>query len=96
MRVEPRFYKLVGKICMAHTAPREEVEQICKEEWDIEGKKCHPRFVAFLLRIGDLLDMDNDRFDTMALWHYGKLPRISELHKKKHDAVEHMLYTVMK
>lgn len=93
MRVEPRFYKLVGKICMAHTAPREEVEQICKEEWDIEGKKCHPRFVAFLLRIGDLLDMDNDRFDTMALWHYGKLPRISELHKKKHDAVEHMLYT---
>ena len=47
----------------------------------------HPRFIAALLRIGDLLDMDNNRFDMKVLAYTGKLPATSLLHFEKHKAL---------
>lgn len=84
-----RFYKIIAKCSMVHGEDFEAVMKLDDDEWAKESK-CHPTFVAALLRIGDLLDIDNNRFDSIVLEHYGKLPKISEIHKLKHDAITHI------
>lgn len=95
-QIEPRFYKLIAKCCYAHACECEEVMKLNETERDIETEFCHPRFVAFMLRLGDLLDISNNRYDYVDLMHYGDLGEISTLHKKKHEAIEHILYTERK
>lgn len=53
----------------------------------------HPRFVAMLLRLGDLLDVDNGRFNAAAEEVIGGLPESSVAHKEKHEATKHLLIT---
>lgn len=50
----------------------------------------HPQFAAAMLRIGDLLDIDNNRFDPYAIKHFGRLPLASLLHRKKHTSITHI------
>lgn len=50
----------------------------------------HPQFVAAMLRIGDLLDIDNNRFDPYAVQRFGRLPLASMLHAKKHTSITHI------
>ncbi len=50
----------------------------------------HPQFAAAMIRIGDLLDIDNNRFDPYAIRHFGRLPFVSMLHKKKHSVITHI------
>lgn len=64
-----------------------------EKENDIETGHCHPRFIAYMLRLGDLLDINNNRFSIIDLFHYGKLPDNSKLHKEKHEAIEHINFT---
>ncbi len=54
------------------------------------NSRIHPRFVAALLRMGDLLDMDNNRFNVRAIEHFGALPYMSSLHYKKHRDITHI------
>ena len=53
----------------------------------------HPRFVAMMLRLGDLLDIDNGRFNKGALAAAGGLPETSKPHLEKHEATIHLLVT---
>ena len=93
-RIEPRLYKIIGKCFYMHSADdRKEIFELPEEEYDIESTHCHPRFIAYMLRLGDLLDLSSERFDAISLLHYGKLPEISELHKKKHESIEHVRYS---
>lgn len=88
--IEPRLYQIVADIAYLHTAEFEEIFTLLKQEEVCFGDShMHPQFVAVLLRIGDLLDMDNNRFDESVMKHFGKLPPISELHLKKHKALKH-------
>ena len=48
------------------------------------GDKCHPRFVACMIRLGDLLDFDNNRFNNFALAMVKEVPETSLVHYKKH------------
>lgn len=84
-----RFYKIIAQCSMVHGENFEAVMKLNEYEWAKEGK-CHPAFVAALLRLGDLLDIDNNRFDSIVLEYYGRLPKISELHKMKHEAITHI------
>lgn len=94
-QVEMRFYKAIAKCCIAHGNDLESVsEDIDKLEWSaVEGTNAHPRFIAYLLRMGDLLDIGNNRFDPIVLEHYGELEEKSQLHKDKHEAIDHIVYT---
>lgn len=49
----------------------------------------HPQFVAAMIRIGDLLDIDNNRFSPYAVRHFGRLPLSSMAHLKKHKSITH-------
>lgn len=84
-----RFYRVIAACSMVHGEDFEEILKLDTEEWAKESAS-HPAFVAALLRLGDLLDIDNNRFDSIALKFYGRLPQISELHKMKHEAITHI------
>ena len=89
--VDSRFYKIIAQCFSLHGDNLDAVMKLQKHETDVEMGNCHPRFAALMLRLGDLLDISNDRIDWIDLYHYGKLPEISKLHKEKHNAIEHIL-----
>lgn len=90
--IPKRLYQLVVDISIAHGENFSYIIKKLKEKQKGFGiDTVHPRFIASMLRIGDLLDMDNNRFSERAMEHYGKLPYSSELHLKKHKAMSHIL-----
>lgn len=50
----------------------------------------HPRFVAVLLQLGDILDMDNDRFYPLTKECIGTMPEMSERHYEKHQSIRRL------
>ena len=92
-QIDARLYKYIAQCCYMHVLDRENILDMPKVENDIETEHCHPRFIAYMLRLGDLLDINNNRFSLIDLFHYGRLPENSELHKKKHEAIEHINFT---
>lgn len=84
-----RFFKTIGKICELHGKDFEDVMQIEECISGISTEKAHPRFVAFLIRLGDLLDLDNNRFCPVLLQTIGSIPDTTESHIKKHASITH-------
>ena len=91
--IQPRLVKLLGQICMLHTAPLERVLALDYQTNGYDSDYAHPRFVAMMLRLGDLLDIDNGRFNTGAIAVAGGLPKTSQPHYDKHEATTHLLVT---
>lgn len=91
--IQPRLVKLLGQICMLHTAPIERVLALDYQTNGYDSDYAHPRFVAMMLRLGDLLDIDNGRFNTGAIAVAGGLPKTSQPHYAKHEATTHLLVT---
>jgi hypothetical protein len=84
-----RFFSLLGKICGHHGKPFAEVMKLPKQQVGLGTDECHPRFVACLLRLGDLLDLDDNRFCPVMLKMAGELPSLSKAHHEKHLAIRH-------
>ena len=84
---------MLGRICELHTAPVHDVLTLDYETDGFGSDYAHPRFVAMLLRLGDLLDVDNGRFNTVSELASGQLPESSIPHKEKHSATTHLLVT---
>lgn len=89
--IPDRLYHAMYTACDLHGKNFEEIleklKPCCK---GFGNTKIHPRFAAAMLRIGDMLDMDNNRFNPRAIEHYGKLPYVSMLHLEKHKAITHI------
>lgn len=83
-----RIFKTLGKICSSHTKNFEDVMKLSFCEVGIDTEDMHPRFIACLLRIGDLLDLDNDRFSDVMLSTLSKIPIDTLTHKSKHMSIE--------
>lgn len=99
-RINGRFIQ--GKegiidICQAHGMAFESVLEMSVRADGIVGDEFHPRFVAAMLRLGDLLDLDNGRFPRWFATEIGRDPRVipelSTLHYYKHEAISHILIT---
>lgn len=89
-----RFRHLIAEIAAIHTDEREKViRSLCQEIQGFDGDYAHPRFVAELIRIGDLLDMDNNRFNKYQLAVAGKVSYNSFTHQLKHRALRDFLVT---
>lgn len=91
--VKNRLLQVLGDICACHTANDEQVLELPHETNGFGSDYAHPRFAAMLLRLGDLLDVDNGRFNMAAEEMIGGLPATSEAHKEKHEATTHLLIT---
>ena len=73
--IPKRIVSQLLQICAAHTQMRENVMKLPFEQTSGCGTEpCHPRFVAFLLRLGDLLDVDNNRLSDVLLHSLGSIP----------------------
>jgi len=88
--IPDRIYSILGEICAAHTESFDIVLQLPFSEVGLGVEDAHPRFIACLLRLGDVLDIDNARFSETLLRTISELPPDTELHKKKHASISHM------
>lgn len=86
-----RLYRMVTLVSQMHGREFGDILKSLKYSTNGFGSGLlHPQFAAAMIRIGDLLDIDNNRFDPYTLRHFGRLPFISMLHKKKHTAITHI------
>ena len=92
-QIPNRFSTILGEIAYAHGIDFYGV--VDKLEYESNGfasDKMHPRFIAFLLRLGDLLDIDDKRFNPFTERVFSNtLPKISTTHKEKHASTKHFL-----
>ena len=86
--IPQRIFKILGDVCASHTKNFEEVLALPFCEVGIDIDDAHPRFIACLLRIGDLLDLDNNRFSEVMLRTLTKIPIDTLNHKSKHLSIE--------
>ena len=86
--IAPRIFNLLGEICACHTKDFTEVLKLPFCEVGIDTEDAHPRYIACLLRIGDLLDLDNNRFSEVILRTLSKIPLDTLNHKSKHLSIE--------
>ncbi|MDR0919184.1 MAG: hypothetical protein LBM93_08035, partial [Oscillospiraceae bacterium] len=66
--IPTRIWDIVAKICEGHyTDIKTCLERLEQHEKGIDNDIAHPKFVQMLLRIGDILDIDNNRFNNYQL-----------------------------
>lgn len=89
--IPKRLFRLLGRICALHGASFADViSQLPHKEVGMSNDDCHPRFVACLLRLGDLLDMDDNRFCPVMQRIAGdNRPALSKAHEDKHNSIRH-------
>jgi hypothetical protein len=85
--IPPRIFKMLGNICSCHTKGFKDVMKLPFCQVGIDLEDAHPRFIACLLRVGDLLDLDNNRFSEVMLRTLSKVPIDTLNHKAKHLSI---------
>lgn len=91
--IKRRFISTLADISAMHTKQFEEVFTLPKESNGYKNDYMHPRLIACLLRLGDVLDLDNSRFNLYGEKIFGKMPVSSKVHYEKHEATKHVLIT---
>lgn len=87
--IPQRIIEILSNICSCHTKDFADVMALPFCEVGIDTEDAHPRFIACLLRIGDLLDLDNNRFSEVILSTLTKIPIDTLNHKAKHLSIKH-------
>ena len=86
-----RAIQLLGKICRHHGSNFDKMFDLPQYESGYGTDEAHPRFIACMLRLGDLLDLDDGRFCPVLTSTFGTLPSSSLAHERKHASIEHLL-----
>ena len=89
--IKNRLVSLIADISAIHTKPFAKLFDLHKETNGYKGDYAHPRLVASLLRLGDVLDLDNGRFNYCGEKIFGTMPKDSKVHYGKHEATKHIL-----
>ncbi len=84
-------FETIGDIAVGHGLRDSELadDNRFPEERDVFDGKVNVRFMARLLRIGDLLDMSSKRADPMTARAVGPLPTNAEPHWQQYSAKKH-------
>jgi hypothetical protein len=86
--IEPRLLRLIPEIAAFHGKKREDLfEKFEQVTLGVGNDDAHPRFVAELIRVGDLLDLDTNRFNGYITEVTGNVDRSSLVHKIKHSGI---------
>jgi hypothetical protein len=88
---DPILIRSIAAVCLAHGLDAVELEdrEQFPEQRDVLGEKVNVRFCAFLLRIGDLLDMSYDRACPLLANAASPLPAESIAHWSQYSRVTH-------
>ncbi len=87
------FRNLSFEIGEIHTGSFKDVMALPQTINGLCGDYAHPRFVAVLLRLGDLLDLDSNRFNQAQLDVIGEPDYESFTHQIKHSAISELCIT---
>lgn len=80
-----RIYRYLGQICVSHGMNFDTLmETIPYKQTGLGTEDCHPRFIGCLLRLGDLFDLDDNRFCPVMAKHVSNMPSVSMHHYDKH------------
>jgi hypothetical protein len=83
-----RLFLLLSDIIKCHGKPFDSILKIPFENDGLDVfDSAHPRFIACLLRIGDLLDLDDGRYCPTLLKTIGSLPSLSSAHFEKNRSI---------
>ncbi|HHR6044387.1 TPA: HD domain-containing protein [Providencia alcalifaciens] len=86
-----RLFNTLADICEAHGKNFSDVLDLPHTEAGVGVDDCHPRYIACLLRMGDILDIDDNRFCPVMMNISGdSIPRSSLHHFEKHQSIKHL------
>lgn len=91
--VQKRLIMLLADIVYLHTESSEKILELDYRTNGFNADYAHPRFLAQMLRMGDLLDADNNRFNRANEIVLGDIPNTSRNHVDKHMSARHILIT---
>lgn len=92
--IPQRIFLWIAKCAGLHTNSKfANIMNLPQEDNGYASDYLHPRFVAVLLQLGDILDMDNDRFHPLTRECIGALPELSQRHYEKHQAIRRLYIT---
>ena len=86
-RLPPRIQDVIGKICFSHGIDFDEILTILEPVDSLFGYEFHPRFIAVMLCLGDLCDLDNGRFNKVSMEVFGEVTKNNYVHYYKHESV---------
>lgn len=94
IEIPDRLFYIIANCAATHTKWNfKEVLNLNQEDSGFVLDYVHPRFIAVLLQLGDALDMDNDRFHPLTREYLGTIPKMSEIHYRKHKAIRRLRIT---
>ena len=80
-----RIYRYLGQICVSHGMSFDSLmAELRPKQTGLGTENCHPRFIGCLLRLGDLFDLDDNRFCPVMAKHVSNMPSVSKHHHDKH------------
>lgn len=85
--IPPRIERSIATICSMHGADFTDILTKLSYEDTLFNISYHPIFIAVLLRIGDLCDMDNGRFNLNIGATLGQLGKTNLVHYFKHQSI---------
>jgi hypothetical protein len=90
---DPVLKDTISNVCVAHGLSQYELLDAVRfpERRDIQNETANVRFLAILLRIGDLLDMSSDRACPLLLNVSSFIPADSLAHWTKYQRITHRL-----
>lgn len=92
-QIPGRLLSILGEVAYLHGVEFYDIfERLDYQANGISNDKIHPRFIAAMLRLGDLLDIDDNRFNLFTEKVF-QFPDSSKSHKEKHSSIKHFLIT---
>lgn len=89
--IHKRLVSIIAEIAFMHTQSFEDILKLDYISNGYNSDYIHPRFIAELIRLGDVLDLDNGRFNEYTEKVTGYMAETSKNHKEKHQSVRHVL-----
>lgn len=89
-----RIFLTIANCARMHTHPDfDAIMELPQEDDGYVSDYIHPRFISVLLQLGDLLDMDNNRFHPLMQMCMGNVPETSQQHFEKHMSIRKLHIT---
>lgn len=90
---DPILLRAISNVCIGHGLRQHELEdrERYPDECDIRDERVNVRFLAILLRLGDLLDMSSDRACPLLLNAASPIPSESLAHWSQYQRITHRL-----
>lgn len=83
-----RIFLTIANCARMHTQPDfDAIMELPQEDDGYVSDYIHPRFISVLLQLGDILDMDNNRFHPLMQTCMASVPETSQQHYDKHMSI---------